>query len=107
MLTQFRVATDAIATYISKEFGEVAGLMTAQAVRTRQEPVGNEPNAPVGDTATSGSVEMIKWKVFWENYNKKSKEWKQQINLRIFNLLCMGTHLRRHTSAAREPSGMD
>ena len=31
MLTQFRKAMDAIALYVGKEFGELTGLMTAQA----------------------------------------------------------------------------
>ena len=46
----------------------------AQAVRTREKPVGDEQNAPVGDAAMPGSVEMIKWKVLWEDYNKKKQE---------------------------------
>ena len=39
MLTQFSKATDAIATYVGKEFGGMAGPVAAQAVRTRLETV--------------------------------------------------------------------
>ena len=41
----------------------------------------------VDDTVTPGSVDMIKWKIRWKDYNKKSKEWKQQISSHMFNLV--------------------
>ena len=50
ILTQFSKATDAIATYVDKEFGGVAGQMAAQASRTRKEPFGTktDPHVPCG-----------------------------------------------------------
>jgi hypothetical protein len=63
MMTQFRKGTDALATYVGKEFGGVAGPMAAQAIRTRTEPVEDEPEAPEGIEAAPGSLGMIKWKV--------------------------------------------
>ena len=72
MLTQFRTGSDTIATFVGKEFGGVAGPMAAQAVRTREEPVGAKPPAPTGDDANPGTIKMLKWEVQWKAYNKKN-----------------------------------
>ena len=37
MMTQFRKGTDALATYVGKEFGGVAGLLAAKAIHTGKE----------------------------------------------------------------------
>ena len=87
MLTQFRNGMDAITTNVSKEFGGVTGPMATQAVHTRKEPVGDKPNAPIGNAVIPSSVEMIKWKVLLEDYNKQHKKWVEEIDPRIFNLL--------------------
>ena len=63
MMTQFRKGMDALATYLGKEFGGVAGPMAAKAIRTRNEPLDDEPVTPEVEAATSGSVDMIKWKI--------------------------------------------
>ena len=59
-LTPLRTGTDAIATYVGKEFGEVVGPMAAQTVRTQEEPVRTEPTAPTEDETTPGLVHMLK-----------------------------------------------
>ena len=66
-------AMDALATYVGKEFGGVAGPMAAKAIRTRNEPLDDEPTTPEGEAATPGSVAMIKWKIEWEDWTKKEK----------------------------------
>ena len=60
MMTQFRKGMDALATYVGKEFEGVAGPMAAKAIRTRSEPLDDEPNTPDGEAAIPGSVAMIK-----------------------------------------------
>ena len=87
MMTQFRKGTDALATYVGKEFGGVAGPMAAQAIRTRTEPVEDEPEAPEGKEAEPGSVGMIKWKVKYEDWRQKHNVWVEQTNPRLFNIV--------------------
>ena len=60
MMTQFRKRTNALATYVGKEFGGVACLLAAKAIRTRKEPIKSKPATPAGLAATPGSVDMIK-----------------------------------------------
>ena len=60
MMTQFRKGMDALATYVRKEFGGVAGPMAAKTIRTRNEPLDDEPATQEGLAATPGSVDMIK-----------------------------------------------
>ena len=60
MMTQFRKETDALATYVGKEFGGMACSMAAKAIRTRKEPINDKPTTPKGLAATPGSVDMIK-----------------------------------------------
>ena len=60
MMTQFRKGMDALATYVGKEFGGVAGPMAAKAIRTRNEPLDDEPTTPEGEAATPVSIAMIK-----------------------------------------------
>ena len=61
MTTQFKKGMDALVTYVGKEFGGMAGPMAAKAIRTRNEPLDDEPNNPKtkGEEAISGSVAMI------------------------------------------------
>ena len=66
MMTQFRKGMDSMAAYVGREFGGVAGPMAAKAIRTRNEPLDNEPAAPEGEATVPGSVAMIKWKIGWE-----------------------------------------
>ena len=77
MMTQFRKGMDAMATYVGKEFGGVAGPMAAKAIRTRNEPLDDEPITPEGYAAIPGSVAMIKWMIDWEDRKKKEKIWKE------------------------------
>ena len=87
MMTQFRKGMDALATYAGKEFGGVAGPMPAKAIRIRNKPLDDEPATPEGLAATPGSVDMIKWKIEWEDWTKKDKNWREQTSPRIFNLV--------------------
>ena len=59
-MTQFRKGMDAMATYVGKEFGGVAGPMAAKTICTRNEPLDDEPNTPEGEATIPGSVDMIK-----------------------------------------------
>ena len=59
-MTQYRKGTDALATYVEKDFGGMAGPMAAKAIRTRKEPIDDKPTTPKGLAATPGSVDMIK-----------------------------------------------
>ena len=63
MMTQFSKGINAISTHVGTDFGGVAGPMAAKAIRTRNEPLDDEPITPEGETATPGSVAMIKWKI--------------------------------------------
>ena len=85
-MTQFRKGSDALTTYIGKAFGGMAGLLAAKTIRTRKEPLKNEPATPEGLAATLGSVEMIKWKISFEEWAKKDENWKEQTNPHMFNL---------------------
>ena len=67
MMAQFRKGMDSMATYVGKEFEGVAGLMAAKATRTRNEPLDDEPITPEGESAISGSVAVIEWKIAWED----------------------------------------
>ena len=67
MMTQFRKGMDALATYVGKEFGGVAGPMAVEAIRTRNEPLYDEPITPGGEAGTPGSVATIKRKIEWED----------------------------------------
>ena len=87
MMTQFRKGTDALATYVEKQFGGMAGPLAAKAIRTRKEPLEDESDAPEGLAATSGSVDMTKWKIDWEDWTRKEKNRKEQTTPRIFNLV--------------------
>ena len=87
MMTQFRKGMDAMAAYVGREFGGVAGPMAAKAIRTRNEPLNDGPAAPEGKAAVPGSVAMIKWKIGWEDWSKKDKVWREQTSPRIFNLV--------------------
>ena len=40
---------DAMAAYVGREFGGVAGPMAAKAIRTRNEPLDDEPATPEGE----------------------------------------------------------
>ena len=60
MMTQFIKGMDALATHAGKEFGGVAGPMAVKAIRTRNEPLDDEPTTPEGEAAIPGSVSMIK-----------------------------------------------
>ena len=46
MMTQFRKGVDAMTAYAGREFGGVAGPMTAKAIRTRNAPLDDETAAP-------------------------------------------------------------
>ena len=85
MMAQFRKGTNVLATYVGKEFGGVAGLLAAKAIRTRKEPIESEPATLTGLAATPGSVDMIKWKISWEDWKTKKKIWVEQTNPHIFN----------------------
>ena len=74
MLMQFRDNMEKIATFAGKEFGGIGGPQAATAIRKRTGPLGTEPVVPTGRDADSGTVAMIKWKVNWEAYNKKTKK---------------------------------
>ena len=63
MMAHFRKGMDALATHVGKEFGGVAGQMAAKAIRTRNEPLDDEPSTPEGEAATPGSIDMIKLKI--------------------------------------------
>ena len=76
-----------MAAYVGREFGGIAGPMAAKAIRTRNAPLEDEPDAPEGVAAAPGSVDMIKWKIEWEDWKKKHKVWKEQTSPRIFNLV--------------------
>ena len=65
----------------------MAGPMAAKAIRTREEPLDDEPATPKELAATPGSVDMIKWKLEWEDWTKKEKNWREQTSPRIFNLV--------------------
>jgi hypothetical protein len=78
---------DKMAMYTGREFGGIGGPQAATAIRKRSEPLGVEPAAPTGDKAKPGSVDMIKWKVLWEEYNKTKDKWRKEVNPRLFNLL--------------------
>ena len=71
MMTQFRKGMGAMATYVGKEFGGVDGPMAAKAIRTRNEPLDDEPTTPEGEAAMPRSVAMIKWKIACEDWTKK------------------------------------
>ena len=86
-MTQFRKGMDAMAAYVGKEFGGVGGLLAAKAICTSNEPLDDGPTTPEGEAATPGSVAMIKWKIEWEDWTKKEKNWKGQTSPRIFNLV--------------------
>ena len=62
-----------LATYVGKELGGVGGPMTAQGVRTREEPVGAEKVTPSEIETTSSSFQMTKWKYLCKEYKKKQK----------------------------------
>ena len=51
----------------------LGGAQAATAIRKRTEPLGVEPLALTGINAAPGSIEMIKRKVLWEEYNKSKK----------------------------------
>ena len=78
MMAQFRKGVDALATYAGKEFGGMAGPIAAKAIRTRKEPLDDEPATPKGLAATTGSVDMITRKIEWEDWTKKEKNWREQ-----------------------------
>jgi hypothetical protein len=77
MLMQYRDGMEKIAAFAGKDVGGIAGPMAATAIRKRLEPSGSEPEEPTGDESTPGPIKMIKWKVKWEDFNKKSKKWKE------------------------------
>ena len=76
-----------ISTFVGKDFGGSGGPMAATAIRKRQEPLGAEPDEPTGVDSAPGIIKMIKWNVKWEEYNKNSKKWEEEVNPRLFNLL--------------------
>ena len=73
--------------YAGRKFGGIGGPQASTAIRKRTEPLGVEPAAPDGDKATPGSVNMIKWKVKWEEYNKTKDRWTKEVSPRLFYLL--------------------
>ena len=77
MMTQFRKGTDTLTAYVGKYFGGMAGPMAAKAIRTSKEPIDDEPATPKGEAAIPGSVDMIKWKIEWEDWTKKEKNWRE------------------------------
>ena len=87
MLTQWRTNKDRVSQYVGKNFGGPAGPMAAQAMRTREEPVGIKPETPVGDSAVPGSPTMIIWQEEYKQYNKRERIWQEEVNPRLFNLL--------------------
>ena len=87
MLLQYRTNMDKIANHVGANFGGMGGPQAATAIRKRTEPVGTEPAAPTGIDAAPGSVEMIKWKSKWEDYQKKNKKWTDEVSPRLYNLL--------------------
>ena len=89
MLTQWRTNEDRISQYVGKNFGGAAGPMAAQAMRTREEPVGIKPETPVGVDATPGTPAMIIWKEKYKQYNKRERVcvWQEEVNSCLFNLL--------------------
>ena len=87
MLIQYRDKMEKIATFAGKEFGGLGGPQAATAIRKRMGPLGTEPEEPTDSGATPGSVAMIKWKVNWEAFNKKTKKWEEETSPRLFNLI--------------------
>ena len=73
MMTQFWKGSDALATYVGKEFGGTSGPLEAKAIRTRKEPLENKPDTPEGLAATPGSVDMIKWKRYHLKNGRRKK----------------------------------
>ena len=74
MMTQFRKGMDALATYVGKEFGGLAGPIAAKAICTRNEPLDDESYTPEGEVATPGSVTMIKMEDRLRRLGKERKE---------------------------------
>ena len=87
MLMQYRDGMEKVATFTGMDFGGTGGPMAVTAIRKWQEPLGVEPDEPTGIDAAPGTAKMIKWKVKWEEYSKKSKKWEEEVNPRLFNLL--------------------
>ena len=87
MLTQWRTNEDRVSQYVGKNFGGAAGPMAAQAMRTREEPVGVKPETPVGESAIPGTPAMIIWQEEYKQYNKRERIWEEEVNPRLFNLL--------------------
>ena len=71
--------------------GGMAGPVAAKAIRTRTEPIDDEPATPKKEVATPDSVDTIKWKIEWEDWTKKEKNWREQTSPRIFNLVWVHT----------------
>ena len=107
MMTQFRKGMDALATYVGKEFGGLAGPMAAKAIRTRNEPLDDEPYTPEGEAATPGSVATIKWKIAWEDWTEKEKNWREQTSPRIFNLVWEHTAEEIRAQLEAQPEWQD
>ena len=59
-MTQFGKGMDALVTHVGKDFGGVAGPMASKAIRTRNEPLDDEPTTPEREAAAPGSVDVIK-----------------------------------------------
>ena len=65
----------------------MTGPTAAKAIRTRKELIDDGPATPKEEAAIPGSVDMIKWKIEWEDWMKKEKNRREQTSPRIFNLV--------------------
>ena len=88
-MTQFRKGIDAMAAYVRKEFGGVAGPMAAKAIRTRNEPlVDDKPTTPEGEaTVPGGSVSMIKWEDRLGRLDEERQDLERTDEPAYFNLI--------------------
>ena len=77
MLTQWRTNKDRVSQYVGKNFWGSADPMEAQAMRTRDEPVGIKPETLEENNAVPGSPAMIIWQEEYKKYNKRERIWEE------------------------------